>query len=166
MSYYGPERSGDGWGQADRSYANVDLGYPAGYQNPPPRNAGGSRVLLAVLVTIMVLVLCGGGVGALYLIGAGSKPSTGSSPPASTASQSATFDPTTVVQGQCLSIDGPGDAPKIHPAGCDPGNYQVVKRIDGTSDDNSCKGVANAKYVYHYATTPADHSFVLCLHQF
>jgi hypothetical protein len=166
MSYYGPEGSGqasDPWQQGDPSYPQVDLGYPSGYQQAaPPQPQGGSKALLAVLVTVLVLILCGGGVGALYLLGrhGGGSGTAGSTTPGTGRSS---FDPTSVTEGQCLVITPPTEAPHLQPGGCTPGNYEVLKRINGTSDDNRCQGVPSARFAYHYATTPETDSFVLCL---
>jgi len=168
MSYDGPERATDPWEHADPSYGQIDLGYQSGYYDNPAQpvpNQGGSRALLAVLVTVLVLVLCGGGVTALYLIGGkGGQPTgaatTGSSGSPAT-SVSPKFDPTSITVGQCLVITGPPDAPVVEPGSCDPGNFKVVKRIDGTHNSDVCKGIT--RWNYFYDTTPDSNDFVACL---
>lgn len=170
MSYNGPAGAGpsDPWQHSDPSYQQTDLGYSSGYHDSPPQpvpNRGGSRALLAVLVTVLVVVLCGGGVAALYFIGGQPGPSTGgptAAPSGSTGvSASPRFDPTTITVGQCLAISGPEDKPTVDPSSCSSGHFKVLKRIDGTTDSKQCKGVAS--WNYYYDTTPDSSDFIVCL---
>ena len=173
MSYNGPAGAGpsDPWQHSDPSYQQIDLGYQSGHYDNPPQpqpipNRGGSRALLAVLVTVLVLVLCGGGVAALYFIGGQPGPSSTGGPTAAPSgstgvSASPRFDPTTIAVGQCLAISGPEDKPIIDPSSCSSGHFKVLKRIDGTTDGKRCKGIAS--WNYYYDTTPDSNDFVVCL---
>jgi hypothetical protein len=155
MSYYGPGPADDPWGHADQLAGAASAARPT----------AGSRVLLAVLVTVLVLVMCGGGVGALYLIGSRtSSPGAGASGSAS-ATTGPTFDLQQVRRNDCISIIHPDDSPQLGPGDCHAGNYRVVERFDGTGDERRCQGVSGANHVYFYRTTPEADSFVLCLHK-
>jgi hypothetical protein len=158
VSYYGP-------GEPDyEPYREPD--------EPAPTPATGSTALLVVLVSVLVVVLCGGGVAALYLIGskdrqpvaAGSGPAT----PAATnrpssASPSGSSDPTAIIKGQCVQNVGTEDAPVLKVVACGPGTFQVLARIDGTIDTTKCKQVAGSTHHYFYDTTPDTLDFILCL---
>ncbi|OLE24912.1 MAG: hypothetical protein AUG44_17685 [Actinobacteria bacterium 13_1_20CM_3_71_11] len=166
MSYYGPEEPGqasDPWEHSAPVPYDVDLGYP----EPPTAESRGSRALLIVLVGVLVVILCGGGVGALYLIGAKdnrppANPALAQTHPPS-ASASPTFDPNSIIKGQCLVNEGTDDQPTVRVTGCTPGTLKVLSRIDATSDKDQCKKVPGANRVYFYKTTPDSLSFVLCL---
>ncbi len=139
---------------------------------PAPTPSTGSTALLVVLVSVLVVVLCGGGVAALYLIGskdrqpvaAGSGPTTpaATSRPSS-ASPSGSYDPTAIIKGQCVQNVGTEDAPVLKVAACGPGTFQVLARIDGTIDTTKCKQVAGSTHHYFYDTTPDTLDFILCL---
>jgi hypothetical protein len=149
-------------------------GEPAG--NEPAAEPGtsarqpGSTALLVVLVSVLVLVLCGGGVAALYLIGAKDRPpaaaggatTTATGRPAG-ASASPSYDPSTIVKGQCVVNAGTEDAPVLKVVTCGPGTLQILAKIDGTIDITKCKQVAGSTHHYFYDTTPDTLDFVLCL---
>jgi hypothetical protein len=178
MSYYdGPGQAGEPWGQAGYDPDERPDAYdrpPEPPEEPAPAPTRGSTALVALLVSVLVLVLCGGGVAALYLIGAKDRTPTASgtgSAPASTptkaaspsASASPSFDPNSIIKGQCVVNEGTQDAPVLRPAACGPGTFQVLARFDGTIDKNKCKSVPGSNYHYFYDTSPDTLDFVLCL---
>ncbi len=159
VSYYGPEAPGpasDPWEHSAVPMYDVDLGYAT---TPLAKEPASSKVLLFVLVAVLVVVLCGGGVTALYLIGAHTKPDAGSPGP----SVSATVDPNAIVPGQCMVNDGTNDQPKILIVTCTPGTLKVLSKITGTDDEKRCLDVAGANKVYYYKAPVATDSFVLCM---
>jgi len=135
-----------------------------------PRSRRGTVTLIA-LVGVLALVLCGGGTAALYLVdtadrqpaAAASKPPTPRSHPESAAPPSPSFDPGSIIRGNCVVNQGTDDAPMIRLASCGPGAYDVLVRIDSTSDTTKCRTVPGATHHYFYSTTPATLDFVLCL---
>ena len=48
-------------------------------------------------------------------------------------------------------------------ATCAPNTYQVLKRINGTSDYKKCEGTANLTDWYFYDDSTDANDFVLCL---
>jgi hypothetical protein len=182
MSYYGPEQPSDPWEQGDPqvgydAYGDPDP-YGQGYQQADvlasPERSGGSTALVAVLVTVLVIVLCGGGTGALYLLGAKDRtpggsattpPPTHTSQAAATGSPSPNYDPTSIIKNQCVTNDGDQENPKLRVVGCAPGTLVVLARFDGTTDVTKCKAVPGASFNYFYDTTPDTLDFVLCFKQ-
>jgi hypothetical protein len=161
MSYYGSEGQGpaaDPWEHSAPIGYDVDLGYP----QPVPREPAGSRALLVVLVTVLVIVLCGGGLAGLYLLGKGNQSSSGDG---STGhpSTSTTVDPTTIAIGQCMVNDGTDEVPKIRIVTCTPGTLKVIGKINGTVDKDQCKQIAGANRAYYYKTKNDTGDFLLCL---
>jgi hypothetical protein len=134
-------------------------------EQPP---AGNSTALVVLLVSVLVVVLCGGGVGTLYLIGLKDRPPavaggvTNGSPGAST---NPGVDTNSIVKGQCVVNDGSKEAPVLRVVTCAPGTFKVLDRIDGTIDTNKCKQVPGANFHYFYDTLPNSLDFVLCLKQ-
>jgi hypothetical protein len=166
MSYYGPGQANDPWPQAGPPSGYADASYSHSYlESGPVRSTGSSRALLAVLVTVLVLVICGGGIGGLYLLGAHTGSPDAGSTRTATPPAGPSFNPKAIAVGDCLAIAHPDDSPQLGPGGCSTGNYQVVKRINGTGDKTLCQGVNGANSVYFYQTTPDSDSFVLCLHK-
>jgi hypothetical protein len=174
MSYYGADQPGEAWqGGGAPGYGTPDPYGSAGEQwAPVPRQ--GSKGLVAVLATVLVIVLCGGGVAALYLIGAGTSTSSanGSSPTpgggqgSGTAASTASYDPTGIQVNQCVQNEGTDDDPKLKVVDCKtPGSLKVIKRFDGTIDYALCNDVKGATHHYFYDTTPNSNDFVLCLQQ-
>jgi hypothetical protein len=168
MSYYGSDRSGEPW-QGAGGYGPADpYGAPDGQWVAEPKQ--GSKGLVAVLAAVLVLVLCGGGVAALYLIGAGTGTSSAGGPPTSpsggpsgAATATSSYDPTGIKETQCVANDGTEDDPRLRVVPCAPGTYLVLKRLDGTSDQEQCKQVKGSTHTYWYKTTPSSQDFVLCL---
>jgi hypothetical protein len=160
MSNYGPEAPGpasDPWEHSAPALADLELGYPHGHQ--PEREHGGSKALLVVLVGVLVVVLCGGGVAGLYLIGnrgSGAQHSGGS--PAS-----ASLDPNTVEVGKCMVNGGSNDHPAIRIVPCGPHTYKVLSKIVGTTDKEQCRSVAGTDQVFFYDAHDQALNFVLCL---
>jgi len=159
VSYYGP---GD---------AGHEVSSDSGVPEPTPSQ--GSPVLLVALVSVLVLVLCGGGVAALYLIGAKDRQptATGAGGPATptptnrpaSPSGSPSYDPSAIIKGQCVRNDGTDDAPVLKVVACGPGTFQVLAKIDGTTDTTKCKQIPGSTHHYFYETTPNTLDFVLCL---
>jgi hypothetical protein len=154
MSYYG----------TDPPVAGQGAGRPA---------SRGSTALLAALVVVFTAVLCGGGVGALYLIGAKTTTGVGGSPSASATgtgqvSSSATpsFDPSSITKGQCVVNESTDqDHPRLRVVACGPKTLKVLVRIDGTVDTSRCNAIAGSTHHYYYDTTPDNLDFVLCFRQ-
>jgi hypothetical protein len=136
---------------------------------PPARH--GASGLVITLAAVLVLVLCGGGALALYLMHAKDSVAGGQSSPAATGSGSAgpranaapSYDAGSIVKGQCVANDGTGDAPKLRVVNCAPGSYLVLARLDGTTDTNRCTMVPGSTHDFFYQTTPSTSDFVLCL---
>jgi hypothetical protein len=155
---------------------------------PPvaPAKKGGSGVLITVVVVLAVL-LCGGGAAGAYFVlkddtktEAGTDPTTGPSPsgsttgrpsPSATSRQPTTAAPTTpsggdvrtLKAGDCFINQGTDAAPKIVKVACAAGTFNVLKRIDGTSDKTKCTGTKDYTHDYYYKTSSEATSFVLCL---
>jgi hypothetical protein len=143
---------------------------PAPSEEPDGRPPGrGATILVAALVTVLVIVLCGGGVTALYLIGARDQPPARTNalspthPASPSPSGTPSLDPNTILKGQCLVNQGTADAPVLRVVSCRPGTYQVLQRFDGTSDKARCSAVPGSNFNYFYDTTPDTLDFVLCL---
>jgi len=188
MSHHGPDAPSDPWEQS-AGYPDLDepgqdeptalIGQPAAPAEPPaeqsapaPGRSRGPAIVLAALVGVLVVVLCGGGVAALYLIGtkdrqppaARSAPPSPSSRPSSPSPRpSPTFDPGSIIKGNCVVNEGPDAAPVLRVVPCGPGTYQVLVRIDSTADVTKCRTVPGATHHYYYETTPPTLDFVLCL---
>jgi hypothetical protein len=136
----------------------------------------GPVALVAALCLAVVLVVCGGGALALYLINGhhgsaaaarpapaasgSAKAASGSGSPSATASP---LNPAAIVKGECVVNDGTQDAPKLRLAACAPGVFLVVGRFDGTDDVHRCDAVPGSTHNFFYRTDPASLSFVLCL---
>jgi hypothetical protein len=135
----------------------------------------GPVALVAALCLAVVLVVCGGGALALYLINGhhgstaavlrpaptGTAPSAGGkTSPSPTGSP---LNPAAVVKGECVLNDGTQDQPLLRLAACAPGVFLVVGRFDGTDDVHRCDAVPGATHNFFYRTDPASLSFVLCL---
>ncbi len=169
MSYYGRDQPGEPWqGTGAPGGYGADPYGPADGQWVVAQPSQGSKGLVAVLAAVLVLVLCGGGVAALYLIGAGSHTSSagGSSPtPASTAASgtAGSYDPTGIKLDQCVENEGSDLDPRLKVVTCAPGALKVIKRFDGTVDVTQCDNVKGATHHYFYDTTPNSADFVLCL---
>jgi hypothetical protein len=145
---------------------------------PPPKKSNTGMIL--ALVAVLAVLLCGGGITALYLIGrdaADDVPVAGRSatPTAksTTTAPSPTPSPTptrdtangalSAQAGDCLINDGTEATPRMKKVECAAGTFEVVKRIEGTSDVNKCTGVPGYTHNYYYKTTADTSSFVLCL---
>jgi hypothetical protein len=134
----------------------------------------GPLALVAALCLAVVLVVCGGGALALYLINghhgsaAVARPAVGTSAPSaggktSPSPTASPLNPAAVVKGECVVNDGTQDEPKLRLAACAPGVFLVVGRFDGTDDVHRCDAVPGSTHNFFYRTDPANLSFVLCL---
>jgi len=161
-------------------------GYPPGGDMwgppvaPPQPKKGGSGLLITVIVVLAVL-LCGGGAAAIYLVSKNkADPVAGGTPTPAASNKQTTpaADPTTPAsnpttpggngalnarKGDCLINDGTGDAPKMRKVPCAPGTFEVLKRIDGTSDTSKCADTPGYSHNYYYKSTVDALSFVLCM---
>jgi hypothetical protein len=162
-------------------YGSGDASGYEPYQGPGepeperPTPGAGSTALLVALVSVLVIVLCGGGVAALYLIGSKDRQPTAAGPggggPATptgtnrppSASPSASYDPSAIIKGQCVVNEGTDETPVLKVVTCGPGTLQVLAKIDGTTDATKCKQVPGSTHHYFYDTTPDTLDFVLCL---
>ncbi len=140
-------------------------------EEPEPPAKRGPTGLIITLVAVLVVVLCGAGALGYYLLKGdnGKTPAaaggaTSASPSASpTASAAPSYDPTSIIKGQCVVNDGDDQAPKLRVVACGPNTFQVLARFDGTKDDTKCDTVAGSTHKYFYDTTPDTLDFVLCL---
>lgn len=89
----------------------------------------------------------------------------GSTPPSASASpsSSANADAKVAVVGDCLVNKGTAKDPDMQKVACAANTYQVLKRIDGTSDQKKCEGTPNLTDWYFYDDAVDTSDFVLCL---
>jgi hypothetical protein len=129
-----------------------------------------------------VVILGGVGAGAYYYLNKSDKKATnagtsstpgasggapsaaGSAAPSSTPTGGGPADALTAQVGDCLINNGTTDKPDLHKTSCVKDTFQVLKRLDGTSNPNGCANVPGYGFNFHY-TVPRDHTkdFVLCL---
>jgi hypothetical protein len=139
-------------------------------QEAEPPAKRGPTGLIITLVAVLVVVLCGAGALGYYLLKGGNdktpaaqtqpSPTQSNSP---TASAAPSYNPTSIIKGECVVNDGDDQAPKLRVVGCGPNTFQVQARFDGTKDDTKCDTVAGSTHKYFYDTTPDTLDFVLCL---
>ncbi|GIH13166.1 hypothetical protein Raf01_13380 [Rugosimonospora africana] len=164
-----PDWPSDPWRRDDNSYRDdpPTVSAAAG----PRRAANGSSGLVITLATVLVLVLCGGGALALYLMHSKNSASdarstqagTASGAPGARASATPSYDASGIVKGQCVANDGTEDAPKLRVVTCSPGSFLVLARLVGTADTNRCTMVPGSTHDFFYQTTQSTRDFVLCL---
>jgi hypothetical protein len=143
----------------------------------PPKKRGSG--LLITIIVVLAVLLCGGGAAGIYFVsksGKNSPSASGTRTPGSNKTNGPTSGPTgepsggpdangalDAQQGDCLVNKGSNDNPKMEKVSCAPETYQVLKRIDGTSDVDKCKGTPDYKYNYYFKSTDESQSFVLCM---
>src|SRR6266545_840399 len=193
QDHYGQPSYDPGYGQP--AYNPPQYGQPGyqpggdmwGPPAAPQSKKGGSGLLITVIVVLAVL-LCGGGAVTVYLVtqksgnpaanpSTSAATSTGATPttgPSSEPTTEPTTAPTTAGntngaldahKGDCLVNDGTGDKPKMRKVERGPNTFEVLKRIEGTSDVNKCNGTPGYTHNYFYKSTIDSLSFVLCMKQ-
>jgi hypothetical protein len=151
-----------------------------------PDGSGGHATRWIVGVLCVLVLVAGGGL-AYYLIsrdGAAGAGTAGPSPagdapsaqvsarasapaPSPAASRSSAPGPAedarTAKVGDCLVNRGTESKPEMRRVTCAPSTYQVLKRIDGTSDKSKCDGTPSLTDWYFYDHPDDTRDFVLCL---
>ena len=128
--------------------------------------------MLITLVVVLAILLCGGAGIAIYTA-TRDKPTAN---PAVTggATQSAVptggskvapNDAVTAKIGDCLANEGSPQAPRLRKVTCAAGTFEVLTRIEGTSDIGRCSAVPGYTHNYFYKTATEKTSFVLCMRQ-
>lgn len=146
---------------------------------PPPKKRGPG--VFIGMVAVLVVLLCGGGLVALYLIGKnGAKPasqqsqaplaqSTGQASPMPTAANSPTvdmLDPVTGIKvGQCVVNNGSNNQADLQIVPCKKNTFKVLARFNNTLEPKRCSSVAGYTHYFTYETTPKTDDFLLCLKQ-
>jgi hypothetical protein len=140
---------------------------------PPqaPQRQGRSAAAIAVIVVVVLLAIGGTAAAAVFLTrgdnkaGPGPEPSGSSSATGKSAapSSSANADAKKAAVGDCLVNKGSAKEPDMQKVTCAANTYQVLKRIDGTSDQRKCDGTPNLTDWYFYDDAVDTNDFVLCL---
>jgi hypothetical protein len=65
--------------------------------------------------------------------------------------------------GECLVNKGTANEPDMQKITCGPNTYEVLKRLNGTSDYEQCKGTPNLTDWYFFDHADNAQDFVLCL---
>ncbi|MEU0554016.1 hypothetical protein [Dactylosporangium maewongense] len=137
------------------------------------------------LVIVLVLLLCGGGAAGIWYVlkndktgPATTSPTTAAPKPSGSGKASTSAAPSggasspggvqagdakTVKVGECLTNTGTATAPVMQKTTCAAGTFEVLKRIEGTSDKEKCNGVTGYTHNYFFKATPETFSFVLCM---
>ncbi len=135
------------------------------------------------MVAVLVVLLCGGGLVALYVIGKGSNNPTSqqskaplaqatgqqAASPMPTAANSPTadmLDPVTAIKvGQCVVNNGTNNQADLQIVPCAKNTFKVLARFNNTLDPKRCGSVPGYTHYFTYETTPKSDDFVLCLKQ-
>jgi hypothetical protein len=176
-----PPHTGDGFDEPQHPGAAMPPGDVWGPAQAPSRR-GGSGLLLGAAVAL-VLMLIGGGA-AWYLLAhhkpttvtngptdgpsggpsASAPPSaTPSTPPSSKGVAGPNADTRAAKAGDCLLNKGTEQVPDLRKVPCAAETYQVLKRVNGTSDKAKCDGTPNLTDWYFYDNSDDSQDFVLCL---
>lgn len=177
----GPPGSSMRTGPVGQPVGQVPPPYPVGLPRPPgsvttevwgpPRTpASGRSGLVIGAVIAVVLLAIGAAVTAYVLLNRddGSddentqRPPVGSTAadPSSSASSSAGIAAKT---GDCLVNRGSTEKPEMQKVSCAKNTYQVLSRVEGTSDKKACEGTAGFTDWYFYNDPDDAKDFVLCL---
>jgi len=158
----GPESVSPGYGE----------GYPPGPGLGGPEPAGrrkGAGPLITVIVALSLL-LCGGGIGAIYLIyngGGANEPEPNpsiSEPVRDPEPLGKDDDAPTVKSGDCIVNGGTETKPVLRRVPCAANTFEVLRRIDGTSDTSRCSNVVGHTHEYWIKVGNVESSsFVLCV---
>jgi hypothetical protein len=170
-----------GYGSQHDPYAGQPDPYGAppsvwGPPTTPQKKRGAGRVI--ALVALLVVLLGGGGLAALYVIGKNhanpqaqhssapsaqpSVPSTEAGSPTPAATD--TVDPITLVKvGQCVINKGTDANADLQIVPCATNTFKVLARFNGTTDKKKCNSISQFTHYFTYTTTPATDNFLLCL---
>lgn len=147
---------------------------PAGMPDNSGRS-GRSGTTIGVIIIVVLLALAGGAAAAFFLTRDNTDKPTGgaktagpskSSAPSATASPSTSSpnaDAKVAKAGDCLVNRGTTEAPDMQKVPCAAKTYEVLKRIDGTSDKEKCKGTPGLTDWYFFDHSDDKQDFVLCL---
>lgn len=136
--------------------------------SPPPRPRLGGRgsAILGVAGFVGALAIFAL---ALVAVRAVPNPLAGDAPASAAASvspgpsrlpKSARF----ATQGDCVINNGSGEKPDMMLVTCAPDAFDVLERIEGTTDVTQCEKIAGYKFHYFYDSELGDKfDFVLCL---
>ncbi len=131
-----------------------------------PARQGRSATVIGVVIVLVLLAIGGAAAAAVFLTRDDDKAAPGpenSTPPSASPSSSANADAKVAAQGDCLVNKSSQKEPDMQKVTCAADTYQVLKRIDGTSDPESCKGTAGLSDWYFYDDAVDTKDFVLCL---
>jgi hypothetical protein len=145
---------------------------------PPqaPVRPGRSGTAIGVIIVVVLLAVGGAGIATFLLtrddggdpsvsptVGQSSAdPSAVNSSPAPSAS-TPNADAKVAKAGDCLVNRGSATTPDMQKVPCAANSYQVLKRIDGTSDKTKCDGTAGLTDWYFFDHSDDKQDFVLCL---
>lgn len=174
----------------DQGYRESGYDYPEVQEPPtwgepePPKKTKSPTGLIITVVAVLVLLVCGGGGFALWLVSRdGGEPTAQPSAPAAgdpsasnaaeatpdaspTAAPANSTDARFAAKGQCLANDGSEKAPEMRIVACGGGTYEVLARFEGTTDwKTKCGGgkVPGYQFYYFYDSELNTLDFVLCL---
>jgi hypothetical protein len=144
---------------------------------PPqaPNRQGRSATAIGVIIVVVLLAIGGAGAAAFFLTRDSGEPtatrsdqptdgpssSVPSSPAPSASSPNA--DAKVAKVGDCLLNRGSAEKPDMQKVPCAASTYQVLKRIDGTSDKEKCQGTNKLTDWYFFDHSDDAQDFVLCL---
>lgn len=158
---------GPGYARPDHTPNSVS-GEVWGPQQTPPRQ-GRSATAIGVIIVVVLLAIGGAAAAAVFLT-RGDEPKAGPEPSAS-ASSSVAPSPTSTANadakvakaGDCLVNKASTEKPDMQKVTCGPKSYEVLKRIEGTSDPKKCEGTPNLTDWYFFDHSEDAQDFVLCL---
>jgi hypothetical protein len=141
-----------------------------------PGRTGPSGTTIAVIIVLVLLALAGAGAAAVFLTREDGGRTTGNTPggPSSAPASAPPGTPTPSVStpnadakvakaGDCMVNRGTPQSPDMQKVTCAADTYQVLKRIDGTSDKNKCEGTPGLTDWYFFDHADNKQDFVLCL---
>jgi hypothetical protein len=137
---------------------------------PPqaPVRQGRSATAIGVVIVVVLLAIGGAAASAVFFTRDDDKAAPGSdrsATPSASASpvSTANADAKVATVGDCLVNKGTAKDPDMQKVTCATSTYQVLKRIDGTSDQKKCEGTAGLTDWYFYDDAVDTSDFVLCL---
>jgi hypothetical protein len=168
-----PAPGGYAPGQAAPTYSPGGSYNPGGYAAQPeygydtetqgwqaPRRQG-SKTVVVLVTTFVVLLLVGAGLATLLFLNKDGDTNSATCPTTATA------NPHCFNKGECLLQQGTnsGGAPLLQQVPCNTvGAYEVIERFDGTADRNACNNVAGTTAPYFFdANQGTKNDLVLCL---
>ncbi|HLL66539.1 MAG TPA: hypothetical protein VK453_12440 [Micromonosporaceae bacterium] len=127
----------------------------------PARRRTGVRI--AVVVALAILLSGAAGIAVYVATRPDASPDSAGAPAPVALPSSSANGAINAVQGNCVINNGSEAAASLQEVGCAPGTFQVVKRINGTSDVKRCEGVPGYTHNFFYNTGSAESTFVLCM---